>query len=470
MNKVIQIPERFEDYIFDWNYLNYLLIGGYGSGKSWATAFKLILKLLEEKRKILVCRKIGETLRESCYDLFCDILSDMNLLADENEKNKNKKGKVIATSSPMQIKFPNGSRIVFKGLDKKDKIKSIHGVSVIWMEECAEIPFEVFEELQLRARTNKTTIHFILTCNPIAKGNWVYTHFFKRKKEDGSEVIILDEKEFYKKKTIIKNDTYYHHSVPVDNSFLPDKYIKKLDELKDYDFYLYEVARLGKFGVLGLRVLPQFEIAKNAKEFKDAIRAIPDEYKFIGFDFGFATSYNAVIKVAVDTKNKWLYIYDEIYINHVTDDEMVNLSEMQRIKNEEKIIRADSAEPKTISYYRKQGFKIIGCKKYAGSRLENTRKVKRFKRIICSPKCKNAIMELQDLTYKKDNQGNLIYDEFNIDSHTFRIKALGVYKAMEKHGKAETLIRTEVLCGNSTTHVQRIGIEETKTSPRAIAI
>lgn len=57
--------------------------------------------------------------------------------------------------------------------------------------------------------------------------------------------------------------------------------------------------------------------------------------------------------------------------------------------------------------------------KYAGSRLENTRKVKRFRKIICSPKCKNTIRELQTLTYAKDNNGNLIYDEFNIDPHTF---------------------------------------------------
>ena len=74
-------------------------------------------------------------------------------------------------------------------------------------------------------------------------------------------------------------------------------------------------------------------------------------------------------------------------------------------------------EPKAIQFYRQEGFPIFACKKYAGSRLQNTKKMKRFRRIICSPKCKNTIRELKDLTYAKDRQGNIIYDEFNIDSH-----------------------------------------------------
>ena len=60
---------------------------------------------------------------------------------------------------------------------------------------------------------------------------------------------------------------------------------------------------------------------------------------------------------------------------------------------------------------------MYACKKFAGSRLQNTKKVKRFKKIVCSPKCRNTIKELKDLTYAKDAKGNVIYDEFNIDSH-----------------------------------------------------
>ncbi|HDO9649439.1 TPA: terminase large subunit, partial [Clostridioides difficile] len=75
--------------------------------------------------------------------------------------------------------------------------------------------------------------------------------------------------------------------------------------------------------------------------------------------------------------------------------------------------------PKTIKYFRQQGFNISGAKKYAGSRLQNTKKVKRFKKIYCSSECKHTIKELKNLTYATDKNGNLIYDEFNIDPHTF---------------------------------------------------
>ena len=84
-----------------------------------------------------------------------------------------------------------------------------------------------------------------------------------------------------------------------------------------------------------------------------------------------------------------------------------------------KLIIADNAEPKSISFYQQLGFKMIACKKFAGSRTSNTKKVKRFKNIYCSTECKNTIKELKHLTYKKDKKGNIIEDEFNIDAHTF---------------------------------------------------
>ncbi|CRG02958.1 Phage terminase large subunit [Streptococcus pneumoniae] len=62
---------------------------------------------------------------------------------------------------------------------------------------------------------------------------------------------------------------------------------------------------------------------------------------------------------------------------------------------------------------------MSGAKKFQGSRLANTKKVKRFKKIYCSTACPNIRRELRNLTYKKDKNGNIILDEFNIDPHTF---------------------------------------------------
>ena len=423
-----EVSERFADFVFDWYYETYLLLGGYGSGKSYHVALKIILKCLEEKRKVLVIREVYDTLTESCYDLFKEILNDMDLLTIDDDR-RTFKTKVRALKSPMEFKFPNGSRIIFKGMDKPEKVKSLNGVSIVWFEECSEIKYEGYKEMLGRIRTPNASMHFILSCNPVGKENWVYRHFFVSLDEEGREHIILDDEELYAKRTLIHNGIYYHHSLMDDNPYLPEAYKKRLEEIKTYDYPLYRVARWGRFGPSGTRVLPQFHVANNAKKFKDEVIRLGPSAQYFGFDFGFEESYNAVISMSVDLKKSILYIWDEIYMNHVTDDKFATIDEMENLKQRlnsykeqglNKVIVADNEDPKAITYYRQNGYQIRGCRnKFAGSRLSNTRKIKRFKKIVCSPKCRNVIRELKDLTYLKKPNGDTVYDEFNIDPHSF---------------------------------------------------
>ena len=256
--------------------------------------------------------------------------------------------------------------------------------------------------------------HIICSTNPIGKDNWTYKHFFK---DEENKYLVLDDEELYTKRIIVHNNTYYHHSTCDDNYFLPLDYIEELDKMEAYDKDLHRVARKGQFGVNGTKVLPQFEVAKSHEEIINAIANIPMNYYKNGMDFGFETSYNALVRMAIDHKKKHLYIFDEYYKNKMTDDKTAE--DLKEYKDKHLLIIADCAEPKTIKYYQQEGFNMKPCKKFAGSRLQNTKKVKRFKRIICSPNCKNVIRELKDLTYKVDKLGNPILDKFNIDPHTF---------------------------------------------------
>lgn len=425
-----KVSPTFEDFIFNWDYETYLLLGGYGSGKSYHTAFKIVLKLLEEKRKCLVVRQVYDTIQESCYDLFCEILDEMGLLTSSPYEYRKNRNLVLALKSPLRFNFHNGSKIIFKGLDKPEKVKSINNVSIVWLEECSEIRFTAYEELLGRIRTPNVSMHFILSCNPVGRENWVYRHFFCHIDDDGEEEVIVDENKLYDKKCLVHDGVYYHHSLPTDNPWLPWQYLKRLDGLQRFDTYLYMVARWGRFGATGTRVLPQLIVAPSAKVFTKAVRELGPANWYFGFDFGFEESYNAVLSMAVDVKRGYLYIFDEIYINHITDDRMAELDAMQALKSRllmlqangypDKMLVADNEDPKAIQYYRQQGFPIRKCRnKFHGSRLSNTRKIKRFRKIFVSPKCKNTIRELKDLTYKKDAKGNVIYDEFNIDPHTF---------------------------------------------------
>lgn len=399
-NLKVTVNKHFKDFVMDWNYKNYFLVGGYGSSKSYHVATKIILKLLSEKRKCLVVREVYDTIRDSCFSLFQDVAENMGLHSI-----------IVFKTSPMKIKFPNGSSIIFKGMDKAEKLKSINGVSIIWVEECSEVKYVGYKELLGRLRHMGMSNHIICSTNPVDKANWTYKFFFK---DEDNGNIILDDEELYKKRVIKHNNTYYHHSLHDDNYYLPQDYREELEKMKEYDVDLYRVARQGRFGINGTKVLPQFEVMPH-EEVINRIGDIPQRFYRYGLDFGFETSYNALVSIAIDDKNKHLYIYREYYKNKMTDDKTVK--EIEGYKG--KLIVADSAEPKTIKYYQQQGFKMKPCKKFAGSRLQNTKKVKRFKKIFCSDECKNTIRELKNLTYKIDKQGNMIYDEFNIDPHTF---------------------------------------------------
>lgn len=395
-----EINPHFEDFLFDWSTKFQFLVGGYGSSKSYHAALKLILKLLKEKRTALVVREVYDTHRDSTFSLLEEIIIDLEL--DYT---------VRCMTSPMNIRFPNGSKIIFKGMDKPSKLKSINNVSIVWIEECSEVKYEGFKELLGRLRHPTLPLHMILSTNPVSKSNWSYKHFFK---DDKKRFFVLDDEELYKERTIIRNNTYYHHSTADDNLFLPESYIEQLEDLKTHDPDLHRIARKGQFGINGTRVFPQFEEWPH-EEVMAAIPTIARPLHRAGMDFGFVTSYNALIRMVVDREKLILYIFYEYYKNQKTDDETaVDIKEFQERHIE---IRADNAEPKTIAYYRKKGFRMKPARKFQGSRLEYTKKIKRFKKIICSDRCPNVIEELKELTFKVNKDGEIIEDEFNIDSH-----------------------------------------------------
>ncbi|OES45882.1 PBSX family phage terminase large subunit [Domibacillus iocasae] len=396
-----EVNPHFEDFLFEWSTKFQFLVGGYGSSKSYHVALKIILKMLEEKRTALVVREVYDTHRDSTFSLLEELVIDLGL--DDHVK---------CMTSPMQIRFPNGSKIIFKGMDRPAKLKSINNISIVWIEECSEVKYAGFKELLGRLRHPTLKLHMILSTNPVGEDNWSFKHFFR---DDMNKRLILDDAELYEKRTLVTNDTYYHHSTAEDNLFLPESYIAQLDELKEYDPDLYRIARKGQFGVNGVKVLLQFAI-KPHEEVMAAIENINKPLMRAGMDFGFVNSYNALLRLAVDHEKKILYIYWEFYKNGMTDDQTAEA--IKEFAESKELIKADSAEPKTIKYFRQLGFNMMGAKKYKGSRLQYTKKVKRFRKIICSSQCTNTIYELKDLTYAVDKNGNIIEDEFKIDPHT----------------------------------------------------
>ena len=402
----VSINQHFLDYVQDWEHYYYIVVGGYGSSKSYNTAIKIVTKAIQEpKRKILVVRQVYDTIRYSCYDLLLEVCESLGLKKDKHYTTR---------LSPLNIKFANGSEIIFKGCDNSEKLKSINAVSIIWVEECSEVNYGSIKELIGRLRHPKHSNHIIYTSNPVSKSNWIYKHFFIDKDPQTLNPIVkLNDVELYEKRTIKIDNKYYHHSVCYDNAFSPATYIEQLEAMKEYDIDLYRVALLGKFGTNGKKVFPQAKIMQ-AEEMVERIQQIKTPKYFNGLDFGFVTSYNALVRMVVDHDKRELYIYSEYYTRDKTDEEIAN--DINHLKKE--LIKADCAEPKAIRYYKQQGFNMKACRKFKGSRNTYTKKVKRFRNIYISNECQNTIRELMDLTFKVDKDGEIIEDEFNIDPHT----------------------------------------------------
>ncbi|MGL6100876.1 MAG: PBSX family phage terminase large subunit, partial [Fusobacteriaceae bacterium] len=358
----MQVNDHFHDFIFDWDSKFYFLVGGYGSSKSYNTAAKLILKLAQEKRKALVVRQVFDTLRDTCFSLLSEVIESVGL-SDVCK----------VTSSPMKIKFSNGSEIIFKGCDKPEKLKSLNGVSIVWLEESPEISYKAFKELLGRLRT-KESVHFLLSNNPVSENSWTFKHFFSD--------IKLDPEILYKDRILIKGNTYYHHSIVDDNFFASEEYRETLEEYKIFDPDLYRIARLGRFGQLGTKVLNNVNVG-TVQEVMDKVNSIGSRWKLDGMDFGFSVSFNAFVRTAIDIEKNILYVYDDFYNKGLINKELTDMV-VKKVIGKYHNITADSSRPELIEEIKRSGVRIKKTKKGPGSKKEGIQKLRSFNEIIVS--------------------------------------------------------------------------------------
>ena len=100
-----------------------------------------MLKALKSKRRVLICRRHGVTIKETVFALFKDTL--MNFKVYDYCK---------INSSDRTIELPNGSTLIFKGLDDEAKLLSLQNISDVFIEEVYECTKDVIEQLNLRMR------------------------------------------------------------------------------------------------------------------------------------------------------------------------------------------------------------------------------------------------------------------------------------------------------------------------------
>lgn len=224
-----RINECFLPLLFD-RHRFLILKGGGGSGKS-IFAGQLVLERAnsEPGHRVLVARKVARTLKDSCYAQLCAQARELYGL-DESAFSRN------------EIKFPNGSVILFAGLDDVEKLKSIYNITIIWVEEASEITEEDFNQLDIRLRTAfPYRLQMILTFNPVSITHWLKRRFFD--KEDPRARV--------------------HESTYLDNRFLIDDAIRTLESFRETDEYYYMVYCLGMWGVTGKTIFPAAQVSER---------------------------------------------------------------------------------------------------------------------------------------------------------------------------------------------------------------
>lgn len=228
--------------------------GGAGSGKSVFISQKIILDCLKNKRRFLIVRKVASTLLNSVYRLFLDII-EQNELWEYVEVNKTEKRFVFKD---------NGSEIMCVGLDDPEKIKSVAGITHIWIEEASELSYTDFNQLDLRLRGNDgIKRQMFLSFNPIDDQHWLKTQFFDQDAEN-----------------VRKITTTY-----LDNSFIDEDYHIKMQSFKLRDENYYRIYALGEWGKLrtGGEFYKHFSKIRHTEE--TLSRYNPEVHLHLSFDF-----------------------------------------------------------------------------------------------------------------------------------------------------------------------------------------
>lgn len=122
----VELPQKLVDLLFTPARYK-VAYGGRGSAKSWGFARALLTKGRARKEKILCCREIQVSIRESVHALLKSQIEDLGL-GDFYE--------VTNTS----ITGKNGTEFIFAGLKHNiDTIKSKEGITVAWVEEAHNV-------------------------------------------------------------------------------------------------------------------------------------------------------------------------------------------------------------------------------------------------------------------------------------------------------------------------------------------
>lgn len=374
-------------------------MGSAGSAKSYFITQKLILRALGEPIRILVCRRYGTTIRQTCFSLFKDILKKWKLTEY-----------VKINESDFRIRFPNDSEIIFTGLDEETKLLSLNDIGTIFVEEAYEVPMALVEQLNLRMRGRTKNQQILMAWNPISKDSWLYD--FSVVSPPESSIFI--------------------HSTYKDNPFLADEYVNSLEELYKRNPAKARIFCDGEWGVIdeGL-VFRNWRVEEF--DLQDIVRNNCE--RRAGSDLGFIDP-TTIVDSYYDKRHNRIYVASCFYRSGCQLDTVA--AEMEKMIGKRAKVYMDSAEPRSIEYFKQKGFNVRPCIKGQGS-VRARISFLQNQEIVVHPSCTDLIRELENFSYVKDKRTDK-YTEETTHEYSHAIDGLGyAYSDIYTNNKLKTL-------------------------------
>lgn len=353
--------------------------GGRGSGKSFSAAMMAAVWGYAEPIRVLCAREFQVSIAESFHaELKAAIASEPWLESAYDVGRDYLRGR-------------NGTEFIFRGLRRNTQsIKSLAGINLTIVEEAEDVPEESWLALEATVfRRDRSELWAIW--NPRDEDSPVDKRF---RKTPPSNALVAE--------------VNWHH-----NPFFPLG-LKKLRsrEQERLDPATYAHVWEGAYLVNSMRQVFSGKLRTDTFE-----AGAGWDGPYFGVDFGFRPDPLAAVKVWVHDDRIW--IEHEAYGHEVEIDAMAGYITARVPGFAEHVSRADSAEPKTISYARRNGLpRMEPVKKWPGSVMEGVRWMRGFKEIVIHPRCKDTIRDFRLYSHKVNTAGDILPDLEDANNHS----------------------------------------------------
>lgn len=299
--------------------------------------------------------------------------------------------------------FPNGSRIEFFGADSPDKVRGPRR-DRLFLNEANNVSQSAFDQLEVRTKEL-----IFLDWNPTNE-YWFYTDILPTRQQDIDHITLT-----YK-----------------DNEALDPAIVQSIESRQNNRNW-WQVYGLGQLGEVESRVYTGWQV----------IDAVPHEARLErrGLDFGYTNDPTAIVDLY--WYNGSIVIDERLYRKGMSNRDIADA--IRNAPNPSVLVKADSAEPKSIDEIRSYGVNIVAAQKGPDSIRQGIQYL-RDQKVSVTKQSTNLIKEYHNYLYETDKDGKILNVPIGIWNHCLDAVRYGV----------ENWRESDPLFDQKLRHVQRL--------------